>query len=427
MPDRKTPPRTGSIEQIILAPATLLTLDNGTEITIVNQPEFDEINRVTILAGGGAADAPSNAVATLSTATLSEGTTTRSGKEIADSLEEAGSWLKNASADTSRFVTLYSLNSEFDRTMDLFCDIFANPSFPEEAVERAKTRLASQTEIEMTKVSVIASRRATSLLLAPDNPRARFNTPGLIRSVTREQLEAFHYANCSPCRMKIFVAGNITDRVLGILTDNLSRLPAGVQAVAEPYRRFGFAESSESIREDIAVEGARQTAVNIAIPTVGVNHPDFIPLTYTTMALGGYFGSRLMKNIREEKGLTYGISAVTTGMHENGVIRITAECDRANVDRLIEETFREIDRLAVEPPRGEELARLRSNIVSGLASVVDSPFSQIIHRISRAIEQQSDDYFERQVEAALRLDSDMISQIAERHLVDARRVTVTAG
>ncbi len=124
-----------------------------------------------------------------------------------------------------------------------------------------------------------------------------------------------------------------------------------------------------------ALPGAVQAAISMGLPGPRRTDADFVPLRNAVTALGGYFGSRLMTSIREEKGLTYGISAYLLGYREGSVITIKAQADNAYVDRVIDEVRKEIAKLASEPMGDDELHRLRQNLSTSLVEILDSPFS----------------------------------------------------
>ncbi len=177
----------------------------------------------------------------------------------------------------------------------------------------------------------------------------------------------------------------------------------------------------------ITKEGAFQDAIAAGMPGPDRSHSDYIALRLTVMALGGYFGSRLMLNIREEKGLTYGINAALMGTPEGSMLNIAAQCDGRSTDTVISEIGAEMRRMVTDPPTGEELRRLKLHASTDLAEILDTPTSIMGYYANRLYVGTPDDYFERQQKAIETLSPDIISEMAARYLDPSRLTIVTAG
>ncbi len=146
-----------------------------------------------------------------------------------------------------------------------------------------------------------------------------------------------------------------------------------------------------------------------------------------TTALGGYFGSRLMTSIREEKGLTYGISAAVYGYHEGAFITITSQCDNRYADRVIEEVEREIEKLSTIPMDSEELHAVKQTATGTMLTMSDTPFNIMDYYIVKHHMNTPDDYFKRQQHAIATLSPELIRDTAARFLADKPRLVSTAG
>ena len=132
-----------------------------------------------------------------------------------------------------------------------------------------------------------------------------------------------------------------------------------------------------------------------------------------------------MTNIREEKGLTYGISATLMGYIDGAYIQISADTDNRHVERLIEEVRHEIKRMATEPPRGEELERLRQHALSAQAATLDSPLNIIDHYVTAVVSGMPDGYFNARQKTIEALTSGKLAEMAERYLkVDSLRTAI---
>ncbi|MDE6377620.1 MAG: insulinase family protein, partial [Duncaniella sp.] len=205
-----------------------------------------------------------------------------------------------------------------------------------------------------------------------------------------------------------------------------STLP-GSSSVA-PFRQVSFPVLESGSLEFTLVPDAVQNSVAMGIPAIGRNHPDYIPLCIAVPALGGYFGSRLTMNIREEKGLTYGITASLMTYPDAGFVIIESDTDPANGSALIDEVRIEIERL--KDPASfspDELTRLRRHILSDLARITDTTFSRMMYLQSRVTMGDSPTGFADLEAAARLLSADSIAETASRYLDPDRLVISIAG
>ena len=143
------------------------------------------------------------------------------------------------------------------------------------------------------------------------------------------------------------------------------------------------------------------------------------------MALGGYFGSRLMSNIREDKGLTYHISAVLMGEHNESMALVSALCDKSYTEQVVAEISEELRRLAANPPEGEELSRLKLHAMTDLAEMLDNPANVMSYYITQLLVGTPADYFAAQQQALRALSPEIISDMAARYLTPEKMITVT--
>ena len=180
-------------------------------------------------------------------------------------------------------------------------------------------------------------------------------------------------------------------------------------------------------RSEIKKKGAVQSAIKIRIGAIPRSHPDYIPLRILITALGGYFGSRLMKNIREEKGFTYGISASLSGRRHEGYIDIETQCDSAYTWKVIDEISAEISRLQHEPLGREELLKVKKYIISSLTKVLDTPSARADYASTDFLYGTGADYFNRQVEITDRITPEELTEVARLHLKPDSALQIVAG
>lgn len=277
----------------------------------------------------------------------------QSSEEIAESFDYHGAWLQTSASSHYLYVTLYTLNRHLDTCLSLLADIVIRPDFPEKRIHPAQ-RTASPTTARSERKSRRPRLRDFSLYdFRGQAPLRTGCHPDHISHITTEDLRDYHRQHIAPGKCRIFIAGKITGKLL----DNLElhfghtwNVPSVDSAIipAFPIHR---AENPIIVTHK---ENALQSGIRMGLPVIGRENPDFFALKLLCTILGGYFGSRLMSNIREEKGYTYGISSSIAAMRYGSYLTISTQTGTEFTRPLINEVFAEIDRLRNEPVPTDE-------------------------------------------------------------------------
>lgn len=298
--DRTKAPVVRAFSDLTMPELRRVTLDNGIRLSIADGCAH-EVNRLTLMWDGGTAEVPVQSVAPLAMQLMREGSASHSGEELAGVFDFNGSWIKGIAQTHTSAIVMHSINSRMDAVLPLFAEMVAEPEFPERALSAQREALAGNVAIARTRVDNMSQRIIRDMIFGHGHPLATDELPDDIRGIKRADIAAFHESVIGNALPDIFLAGRIT--------------PAIEDAV---NRRFGqLAPEGDPVRLNIVAPepvggsavrimdqpGAQQSSVKIAIPVIGREHPDYIDLRLAVIALGGYFGSRLMTNIREEKGL----------------------------------------------------------------------------------------------------------------------------
>jgi predicted Zn-dependent peptidase len=177
----------------------------------------------------------------------------------------------------------------------------------------------------------------------------------------------------------------------------------------------------------VQVDGSMQGSVRMAIPTIGPTHPDYCDLSLAVTALGGYFGSRLISNVREDKGYTYGIQAMMTGARDYGLMAIASEADNTYVIPLIQETISEIAQLQSKIASAEEIERMRNYAMSQIIALLDSPFSVMDYYEMMHCDNLPADMFHRNMKSIENITGERIAEVAAQYLQPDKIKIVVAG
>lgn len=423
--NRTEAPKVYNFGPLTLPPASTHTLHNGIRVHIESGSEI-EVSRLTIALPAGEAESPRPGLAGCAAMMLIEGTRRMNGEEIANTLEYNGAWVNTSVSTHYTSIVLSSLNDKFADVLPVLADMILCPTFPPAATARLLQRQAARLDIEREKVTYIADSAIRPLAYGKDNPLARTENPDEVRAFTPQELSDFHFSRLDPSNIHIFLAGNITEDMIRTVDMIFARFPR--HSGPELHRLSFPLPQTAPVRTDIPLGHAKQSAVKIMIPAVGRTDGDFVPLRAAVTALGGYFGSRLMLNIREDKGLTYGISAVLLGYSSRSFITIATQTDGSTKDEVISLIAEELEKMKdIYSYTDDEIKRLSKFLLSNLATTLDTPFSRMDYTQTHVYADTPDDYFEQQESLARRLSPEILAEMARKYFDLSKMVIATAG
>ena len=266
--------------------------------------------------------------------------------------------------------------------------------------------------LSQKNVSYVASQIDKKMVFGEKHPMCRALNADEIDALTADDIRAAYTLAFSQAP-KVFVTGDISE-ILPEITYFFAQLNY-TETPGSPLHVMPMNPVNGGKTETCDVDTEHQAAIAISIPTIDRTHPDYIPLRLAVMALGGYFGSRLMTNIREEKGYTYGIQANLLGYREGGVISVLTNTAPQYVEPVIAEVKKEMRRLCDELMPAEELSVVKNNAMTSLAAILDTPFSIMDHHISHFHTGTPPNYFEKQIEAINALTSTEIMRLAKQY------------
>ena len=426
-PDRTRMPATHAIEHLTISEMRTMTLDNGMTLHVLDRGH-DEVNKLVAIRAGGLAEAPSQSIATLTSQILCDGTTLHNGDQIADMVEFNGSWL-NAVVHTHHLsLNMMSINSRFDHVAPIMAEVWNEPVFPDKSFDVKRAMLAKKVEELSMKVASVADMEATRLAMGRENPLARAMTMQEVMAISPIDVRDFYRESAIKAPVTLYIAGRITPAIEDTINRTFGRLPYTPMPKDSGIHITPFTPSQPQIHPiNKSVKDALQSGVNMVLPAISRDHEDFVPLRLTVMTLGGYFGSRLMSNIREDKGYTYGISANLLGYLDGSYTQIACECDHRYVEPLIEETLRELSGMTTRTVDDEELMRVRQSVTSSLLSIIDTPFTNLGSYTNMELVGTPKDYFYQLLEASRTIDAETIAHMASKYLNPDNARIVIAG
>lgn len=367
MLDRKTAPAFQKSNFFELIKPEKITLPNGIVMTVV--PGGDqEVIKVELIFKAAKWQEPQAGISYFTAQLLQKGTATKDSFQISSELDQYGVHLEVSPGFDFTSITLYGLTKNMDRFFDLLLELITQPSFPEAELQQTKDIYIQGLRINLEKTSYLASRQLRKTLFGNEHPYGRDADVQDIEKIQREQLSGFHqkYFN----NFDIICSGKITEPLLQALKKTFGTMAVASSASRVVEKRERGIDHSYQEKENTV-----QTSIRLGKLTISRVHPDYPVLLILNHILGGYFGSRLMKNIREEKGLTYGIYSSITALQHDCFLSIGADVDKENRELTTQEIKKELKNLRTQRVGSVELETAKNHFIGSLQAEITTPFA----------------------------------------------------
>jgi predicted Zn-dependent peptidase len=358
--------------------------------------------------------APSREVAAFTARMLNEGTSSKNSSQIAEEIDKYGSYLDIASGNDYATIELYSLTKYLKPMLELMQEILTEATFPEHELQKVKDINIQNIKINNEKVAVTASQRLKMLLFGESSKYGSDITIENIETLSRQSLVDFYQQNFYQQPFNILTAGHLTVEEKNSLRTMLEAMPvAHKQSPLSPAQMTITAKRGQLY---LAKDGAMQTAIRMAKPLFLRTHEDFVPMRVLTEILGGYFGSRLMANIREEKGYTYGINASMQFSRNAGHLLIGTDVKKEVREETISEIHKEIKILREEKVGKEELTMVKNYMKGVFVNSLHTPFAIAEKYRNIYLFDLPTDYYQNYLEAINNVTAKQVQEMANKYL-----------
>lgn len=353
---------------------------------------------------------------------LDEGTANYSSAELAEALDYYGAYFQTESTPDYAGITLYSLNKFVDQTLPYVADLLLHPAYPAKEIETYSIQGKQRLAVQLNKVDVLARRAFFSTLFGEQHPYGRVLQPEHYDTITTENLKEFHIKRYKGGLKAVFVSGlpgkNTVQRILRFIDEagfHPSELPDFSSSFPGPQRVF------------VPKPDAMQSAIRIGRRLFRRKHPDYFTFSVLNTILGGYFGSRLMSNIREDKGYTYGIGSGVVSQHLEGYFFIATEVGADVREAAVREIYHELKRLREEAVSEEELTLVKNYMTGAIQRSLDGPFALAEKQKMLYLNNLDSSYLNKQLSAIQAVTAGQIKYCAEKYLQERDFTEVIAG
>ncbi len=415
----------GRVTGVSFPKASLARLRNGARLHELPFGDGD-IVRVDCVFKAGALFQPQLLVASFAGQMMREGTRTHSSSEIAEALDSHGASLAINVSYESACVTLYALTRHLEPMLRLLTEIVTEPAYPEKEFTTYLNKRKQQFLIQNERVSTLASRNLNAALFGPKSLYGSAGESADFDRLDTDMLKRFHQVNYTFGDCDVIVSGKVDDKVCGLIDATLGAVPAVThdRPVTSIYVRdelnasYRFAEKADSV----------QSAILMGSICMSAKDPDYHAFSVLNTVLGGYFGSRLMSNVREEKGFTYGIGSYVWSLPEMGRFTISTQTATEYVEPAIGEIKKEMSRLCESLILADELDSVRSYMLGENARVLDGSFSFVdayLSFLSQGVD--GTEFYRKSEETILSVTADELIGLARKYFDMERFCISVAG
>lgn len=398
-------------------------LDNGIPLYLL-QAGTQDVTRLDFIFEAGQWEESKPLQAAFTNAMLQEGSENYSAAQIAEVFDFRGAYIQFVADQHFGVVSMISLNKHLPHLMPVVEDLIKHSIFPQHEFETMVSRRRQRFLLENEKVKVLCQKKFSEVLFGHDHPYAQTVVATDFDTITKDDLVDFYsrYYHSGNCR--IMAAGKMDDDLKILLNEYFGGLDWGGEKLVE--RTFIKLPSSEKIHK-ITKKDAVQSAIRIGRSGIRKDHSDYHGLQVLNSILGGFFSSRLMTNIREEKGYTYGIGSSLISFRDAGYLVIATETDPKYVENTIKEVFKELAILREELIPDDELERVRKYLLGEFIRDFDGPFAQA--QAFRGVDDYGLDYsfYQEYFETISHINSEQLKSLANKYLQEENFYTVVVG
>ena len=396
------------------------SLQNGLELFLLEGGD-QELCCVELVFEAGSKRQQKTLQAGLCHALLLEGTQNKKSAEIHEELDFYGAYTQLDINSDRASVSLYTMNKYFAEVLPIFVDAIRGAIFPEDMFQIALQQKKQSYAINTEKVDFLA-RKDFFKSIFPKHPYGASAELADYDNIDVSDLRAFSKDFFQTSKLKVYLAGQLPTDGLELLNEQLGDWTLS-------SKDFDPIELSASKAEKIYTErdGALQSAIRIGRRTFNNHHEDYLQLKFLSVILGGYFGSRLMTNLREDKGLTYGIGAMMMGQEESGYFAIATEVNADSTKAALTEIYKELHRLREDLIPEEELHLVKNYVMGQLLKMADGPFSQVSILKNMHIQGFGFEFYDAYNEMLNNLDAEKLRAIAQKYLQEKDLTEVVVG
>lgn len=420
--DRSQAPPYSIPEKIHLNHPEVTVLANGTPLYYIPFPNIDAVKIEIILSLKNTEKKPYKPLLPFFMLhMLLEGTNKMSSEKLDDFFDFHASEVDIILGYEKQGLSLLTTKKHLLKVLPVFRSLFTDATFPEKELNKRKSQKKLSISIKNEQTSARANQLIRGSLFVKDHPFGYQVTEKDVDAINQDDLSNYYHKEflIAP---QIFITGQLSNEEMDQIESSFNDFPLSTELpILLPTGEIHPSKHLENKAE------ALQSSIRIAKWMVPKSHPDYPALSVLNTLLGGYFGSRLIKNIREEKGYTYGINSFLGDLNGNEYWMTVADVKGGYGEAVIQEVYKEIERLKTEPVPAGELEIIKNYLAGSLLSNFSSPFDQMNHFQQVHFQGLNFDYYTRHLEYITHFDGKDIMTMANKYFDQKEMLEVIVG
>lgn len=372
MLNRKNIPKAVKVNELELHRANSLRISDGIDLHYFHQQELNVV-RIKLSFKAGTKFESKALVASITSDLLLEGCESLSSFQIATSFDDLGAYIDTSCTADVISITLHCLSKHVEETLSLVEKIVSTATFPQEEFDTLLAIKKQKFLVNQKKVSFVAKNEFNNFLFGDDYVYSKKVTIEDFDKIVISDVVDFYQKHIQACGFQVYVAGDVSEKTRAVLTKKFSAFKVS-NTVLPTFNKSITLDNNETTL-NIQLPNALQSAIRLGKSIISKAHPDFAKLYLANVILGGYFGSRLMANIREDKGYTYGIGSGIVNLEEGSYFVISTEVGAEHTSATLVEIERELDALSNELISNEELSKVKNYTLGSLLRGFDGAFA----------------------------------------------------
>ncbi len=422
MLNRTLIPESKQVNEINFIAPQKQELDNGIKVFTINAGK-QELVRIEFVFENVNWDESKPLQAIAVSHLINNGTTTLTAREIADKVDYYGAFLQTDYGADQSSIKIYTLNKHLGSVLPIFWSILNESIFPQQELDIFKQNQQQSLKVSLQKNDFIARKNFANAIFGKSTYGSDIKIEDY-QAIERDDLTAYFSAAYKPEHCTIFVAGKFEQTEFDLLNQTFGKEWNNKDEAK--VNEFSF---TSSVTGEIFIERpeAIQSAIRMGARTVNRNHVDFPGFQVMNCLLGGYFGSRLMANIREDKGYTYGIGSAIVSMKDAGYFFIATEVGADVCVNALTEIEKEIDLLKSELVTEEELSLVRNFMLGSMLGSLENAFSHADKFKNIYFSGLGYDYYDNYIKTVKSITAEELNVLANKYLNTADFTKVVVG
>lgn len=413
--DRTVPPHIKDAVEfdLSLKRCSKFSMSNGAPVYYINDGT-EEVALVELVFNAGNSYENKNLVAAATNYLLKNGTSTKTALEINEHFEYYGAHLNRSCHNESAILTLHCLSKHLKELLPVIREIITDSVFPEQELDIFKQNSIQKLSVNLQKCDFVANRLIDQYLYGSQHPYGRVSNVPDLKAISREDPVTFFENFYRKSKCIIFAAGKLPEDFENLVNECFGDIFLNEKIPSIDHKReIASEKKTRVINDPKGVQGS----IRIARPFPSRHHPDFKKAAVLNSLFGGFFGSRLMSNIREEKGYTYGIHSFVENHINDSAWVISTEAGKDVCEATVEEVYKEMKILREELVDDEELLLVKNYMMGGMLGDLDGPFHVISRWKSLVLHGLDENYFYDAINTIKNVSATELKDLANKYLM----------